>query len=107
MEHNTKEKVVQKRLKTVFSVSFFFTILLAILVVIIGFVYSWKVVATFISSIIWAFTLIWTSTILAIPKCFQELSSKEQGNYKLDFDITEIFSLVITAVFFLVAMLRS
>lgn len=93
MANDLTEIEIQKRLRIVFSVSALSTILLIILVILVGFTHSWDLVIDFIAVVIWAFTLIWTSTILAVPKCFQNLSIEKKVQQR--FEVTDIFFIVI------------
>lgn len=79
MEDNAVKTEIRKRLVLLFLVATFFTLLLIIFMVIIGLVHSWYATVDFISTAIWSFTLIWVSTIWAVPRCFQNLPGGKEG----------------------------
>ena len=78
MENELTETEVRKRLKIVLSV--FCTTILTILIftIIIGLVHSWDFVLTLIPVIILMVAVMGTSTMRAIPKCFQKSSHQEK-----------------------------
>jgi len=119
MEKELTEFEIRKRLRIIFLIAFFFTLLLAILFIAIGFAHSWEMNnkrgIVFICTVIWSFTHIWLSAMRAIPSCFQNLpiKEKEQQRFKIigidisEIDVLDIVFIVIYGILILLGILSN